>query len=579
MNKAIIKVRQTDATAGGLANIPTVLQQVYLARGIRSTAQLDYNLDKLPSPKLLKSSEEAAKILADAISRQHKLLIIADYDVDGATSCALMKLALETMGAENVDYLVPDRFVFGYGLTTRLVDVAAEQSPDLIITVDNGIASVDGVDRANELGIDVLITDHHLPGKTLPDARSIVNPNQSGCEFPSKALAGVGVAFYLMLALRRQLRNMDWFSQQGLTEPNLSQFLDLVALGTVADIVPLDHCNRILVKQGINRIAAGRCRAGISALMNLANKDLSRVQASDMGFYVGPRLNAAGRLDDMSLGIECLLAENQVQAFEMATQLDKLNRERRQIENTMQDQALENLEQLFLDEKLDQNVNFGLCLYQSQWHQGIIGLLASRIKDRINRPVIVFANATDDPDELKGSARSISGLHIKDILDRVATEDPRLLQKFGGHAMAAGMTIKKQYLEQFSLAFDAVVADEMEGQLADNIIWSDGELSATDISLELARELQGGGPWGQAFDEPRFHGDFNVISRRVLSGKHLKLQLENQTGRNFDAIAFFVDEKLLETEMERVTLVYRVDVNYFREQENLQLMIEHILLL
>jgi len=575
----LIKVRKINSTPVALEDVSHRLAKIYQARDICSTLQLDYGLEQLPSPALLKSNLVAAKFLADAVLQQKRLLIIADFDVDGATSCTLMKLALQSMGAQNVDYLVPDRFKFGYGLTEKIVDVAAELSPDIIITVDNGISSIAGVERAKKMGIDVLITDHHLPAKSLPDAKVIVNPNQPGCEFPSKALAGVGVAFYLLLALRMQLRELGWFSKGQISEPNLTQFLDLVALGTVADIVPLDHCNRILVEQGLKRIRAGYCRPGITALMELSNKESARMQASDLGFYVGPRLNAAGRLDDMSLGIECLLAENQTQALEFARILDDLNRERREIESTMQEQALESLNELFQKEKLHESVNFGLCLYQPQWHQGIIGLLASRIKDKIHRPVIVFADAAPDADELKGSARSISGLHIKEILDTLAINKPQLLQKYGGHAMAAGMTIKKQHLQEFSHAFDAAVKTQMNGQMADNILWSDGELSANEISLELALEIRNGGPWGQAFEEPKFHGDFNVLSSRILSGKHLKLQLESQTGYNIDAIAFSVNEELLETRLERVKLLYRVDVNYFRQQETLQLMIEHIVLL
>ncbi len=581
MSKAVIKERNIASGTADLDNLPVALQKIYRARGVSSLQQLDYNLARLPSPALLKSNLLAASILAEAILQQKRLLIIADFDVDGATSCALVKLALESMGAEYVSYLVPDRFKFGYGLTTKIVDVAAEYSPDIIITVDNGISSIDGVERANALGIDVLITDHHLPAKTLPEAKAIVNPNQPGCSFPSKALAGVGVAFYLLLAVRKQLRELGWFSQGQVSEPNLSQFLDLVALGTIADIVPLDHCNRILVKQGLKRIRGGQCRAGILALLNLANRESNRIQASDLGFYVGPRLNAAGRLDDMSVGIECLLSEETDTALEFATILDALNRERREIEGTMQEQALNTLEKLFQNEKLHESVNFGLCLYQSEWHQGIIGLLASRIKDKIHRPVIVFADVDPeiDTDELKGSARSISGLHLKDILDSIATNNPQLLQKFGGHAMAAGMTIKKQHLQEFSTAFDAAVAVEMGGQLTDNIIWSDGELSANEISIELAREIRCAGPWGQAFEEPAFHGNFNVLSSRVLAGKHLKLQLENHCGNNVDAIAFSVNEELLDIEFSRVKLLYKLNVNYFRQQESLQLMIEHIVLL
>jgi len=584
MKQPDIKLRKQNNSKHVIDGVSDVLSRIYLSRGITSSQQLNYQLDQLPSPLLLKDNLNGANLLAKAITEQQRLLILADFDVDGATSCTLMKLALESMGAKHVDYLVPDRFKFGYGLTPKIVDVAAEVCPDLIITVDNGIASISGVERANELGIDVLITDHHLPGKDLPEAKFIVNPNQPGCDFPSKALAGVGVAFYLMLALRKVLREQGWFTQNQIKEPNLTQFLDLVALGTIADLAPLDYCNRILVTHGLKRIQAGQCRPGIIALLDLAKRHFSRVQASDLGFYVGPRLNAAGRLDDMSLGIECLLTQNQTQALEMAAALDNLNKERRQIEQNMQEQALVSLEKLFEnpefeDGKAATSIKFGFCLYQPDWHQGIIGLLASRVKEKVNRPVIVFADASPESPELKGSARSISGLHIKDALDKLATENPHLLQQFGGHAMAAGMTIEKQNLDEFSSVFDAIVASEMGGQLADNILWSDAELPVTDINIQLARELRDAGPWGQAFEEPKFHGNFTVITKRVLSGKHLKLQLENNDGALLEGISFFVDQKLLDAEMHRVTLYYKVDINFFRDQENLQLMIDHIVLL
>ena len=576
MNQPTIKVRESDNTDTSFENIPDILQRIYKNRGISEQADLEYGLDKLPSPVLMKSNVAAGKLLANAIQRQYKLLIVADFDVDGATSCALMVLALQSMGALHVDYLVPDRFKFGYGLTPEIVEVAAELSPDLIITVDNGIASIDGVERANELSIDVLITDHHLPGKHLPKAIAIVNPNQRGCEFPNKSLAGVGVAFYLMLSLRMQLRERSWFSEQQIPEPNLSQFLDLVALGTVADIVPLEHCNRILVTQGMKRIRAKHCRPGIAALLQVGNKDINRVQTSDLGFAVGPRLNAAGRLDDMSLGIECLLTENESKAFELANQLDSLNKERREIEATMQQQALASLESLSLEDASE--LTAGLCLYQPEWHQGIIGLLASRIKDKVHRPVIVFADADLDSTstDLKGSARSIQGLHIRDILDAVATENPTLLSKFGGHAMAAGMTIEKQNLMAFTSAFNRAIEADLKGRVLDNILWSDGELAVTDISLSLARTLRDAGPWGQAFEEPLFHGDFKVISQRVLSGKHLKFQLENHSGKALEAIAFFQDDEILNAQLDRVQLGYKIDVNFFRDQENLQLMVELI---
>jgi single-stranded-DNA-specific exonuclease len=586
MNHQIIKLRTHKSTVSPFTDLPNILENIYLNRGISEQSQLDYGLDKLPSPSLMKSNTEAGKLLAEAIIRQDRLLIVADFDVDGATSCTLMLLALRSMGAKNVDYLVPDRFKFGYGLTPEIVDVAAQLSPDLIITVDNGIASIDGVDRANELSIKVLITDHHLPGRNLPKALAIVNPNQAGCTFPTKALAGVGVAFYLMLSLRKALRELQWFENSKLQEPNLTQFLDLVALGTVADIVPLEHCNRLLIVHGMKRIRAGKCRPGIKALLQIANKDFSRIQTNDLGFAVGPRLNAAGRLDDMSLGIECLLSDSVSKAAQLAEELDNLNKERREIQTTMQQQALNSLDKLSLE---SEKSNYGICLYQPKWHQGIIGLLASKIKDKAYRPTIVFANADNYLNEvnsnkasssqeelLKGSARSIPGLHIRDILDRLATENPHLLNKFGGHAMAAGMTIRKSDLKAFSKAFNLLVKDEMEDESLENIIWSDGELSSEVISLDLAKMLRDAGPWGQAFEEPRFHGDFSVLSQRVLSGKHLKLELDNKTGPAFSAIAFFQDESILHAHLNKVRLVYKIDVNFFREQEHLQLMIDEI---
>ncbi len=584
MKQPVIKIRKVNNPEPEIDGVSAILSKIYLSRGISSSRQLNYQLDQLPSPLLLKDNENGAKLLANAITQQQRLLILADFDVDGATSCVLMKQALESLGATHVDYLVPDRFKFGYGLTAKIVDVAATYSPDLIVTVDNGIASIEGVDRANELGIDVLITDHHLPGKTLPDAKCIVNPNQPNCDFPSQALAGVGVAFSLILALGKRLREQGWFTQRQINEPNLSQFLDLVALGTIADLAPLDHCNRILVAQGLKRIQAGRCRPGILALLDLAKRDFSRIQTSDLGFYLGPQLNAAGRLDDMSLGIECLLTQNHTQAMEMAAALDNLNKERRQIEQSMQEQALVCLEKIFENPEFDNEINtraikFGFCLYQPDWHQGIIGLLASRVKEKVNRPVIIFADATPESIQLKGSARSIPDLHIKDVLDQLATEKPHLLQQFGGHAMAAGMTIEKQNLYEFSSAFDAIVTEKMGGQLADNILWSDAELPVSQINIKLARELRDAGPWGQAFADPKFHGNFNVISKRILSGKHLKLQLKNSQGTAIEGISFFVDEVLLNAEMDKVNLYYKIDINFFREQENLQLLIEHIVLL
>jgi len=596
MSNVQIKVREatTDFTATDKTlNFDAVLKTIFSHRGLENETQLNYALKYLIPPSQMKSNMQAAELLEIAIRNQEKLLIVADFDVDGATSCTLITLALRSMGAKNVSYLVPDRFKFGYGLTPEIVDVAADQSPDIIITVDNGIASIDGVERANSLGIRVIVTDHHLPGNRLPNAEAIVNPNQQGCDFPSKSLAGVGVAFYLMLALRIKLRESGWFGEQSFKEPNLAELLDLLALGTVADIVPLDYNNRILVSQGVERIRAGLARPGINAILKVANKDFSRLTTSDLGFAVGPRLNAAGRLDDMSLGIECLLSNSESEALSMATELDQLNGQRREIESAMQKQALNILDKLTLNEEQMDN---GLCLYQDNWHQGIIGLLASRIKDKVFRPVIVFANAEinsekihSDPNlansnldlEIKGSARSIPGLHMRDILDTVATKNPHLLSKFGGHAMAAGMTLLHSNLAEFKVAFNAEVTQSMKsllnakGQL-ENILWSDGELAHHQINIDTARELQDSGPWGQGFAEPRFHGEFKVIASRILSGKHLKLELENENGRAINAIAFFQDDAILNRFLDRVRILYKMDINYFRNQENLQLLIDHI---
>jgi len=496
--------------------------------------------------------------------------VVGDFDADGATSSALVVAALREMGAAQADYLVPDRFKFGYGLTREIVDVALTHKPDLLITVDNGISSIDGVKRAKAAGIRVLITDHHLPGRDLPAADAIVNPNQPGDSFPSKVLAGVGVAFYLMMALRSRLRESGWFVQQNREEPNLAAYLDLVALGTVADVVPLDRNNRLLVKQGLLRIRAGHCRPGIRALLEVAGRNVSRAVASDFGFAAGPRLNAAGRLDDMSLGIECLLSDSQQHADELARELDALNRERREIETDMKADAMQYLDGMQLD---DNDLPSGFCLYDADWHQGVIGILASRIKEQFHRPVIIFADAGGG--ELKGSARSIPGLHIRDALDAVAVRHPGLLNKFGGHAMAAGMSLEAARLDEFRQAFLAELDTQLNEETLTGVLETDGELQSDDFSLEMSELLRDAGPWGQGFPEPLFDGIFKVLSARIVGERHLKLSLRPRDGGAVvDAIAFGQAERYVPDKGTLVRAVYRLDSNEYRGMLSLQLVVE-----
>ncbi len=550
------------------------LQSIYAARGVQSVGELERGLTSMLRPQQLKGLEEAVELLVEALEQQNRILIVGDFDADGATSSALAMMALRDMGAADVQYLVPNRFDFGYGLTPEIVEVAKTRQPDLIVTVDNGISSLDGVAAAHAAGIKVLVTDHHLPGAVLPDAEAIVNPNQPGCEFPSKNLAGVGVIFYVMSALRSRLREKNWFQTQALNEPNMGGYLDLVALGTVADVVPLDSNNRILVHQGLQRIRSGHARPGILALLDVAGRSRQRLVASDLGFTVGPRLNAAGRLDDMSLGIECLLCDSPDLAREMAIELDDLNKDRRAIEAGMQQEALKSLESLSID---GDQLPWGVCLYDSQWHQGVIGILASRIKERFHRPVIAFADANEE--EIKGSARSIPGLHIRDALDAVASANPGLLTKFGGHAMAAGMSLRKEDYPQFQQAFDQVVRESLSAADLQAEIFSDGELMPEDMNLSLAYTLREAGPWGQHFPEPIFDGEFFLVQQRIVGEKHLKLvlALDAQGQHIVDAIAFNVDVSLWPNNgAKKAKLAYRLDVNEFRGRESLQLMVEYI---
>ena len=574
-------IRRATDTASPLNDpgLHPLLARVYAQRGITTADQLERGLAHLLPVDQLKGIEQAAKLLAEAVTTQQRILIVGDFDCDGATSSALAVRALRMLGATQVDYLVPNRFEYGYGLTPEIVAVAAERNPDLIVTVDNGISSIDGVAAANARGIRVLVTDHHLQGHELPAAAAIVNPNQQGDAFPSKNLAGVGVIFYVMLAVRARLREQGVFtdSQNTGAGPNLAELLDLVALGTVADVVPLDHNNRILVGQGLARIRAGKCSAGIAALISMAKRNPSTLAASDLGFALGPRLNAAGRLDDMSLGIELLLTDDPARALELAQRLDGLNHERRQIENEMKEEAMLILDEMELDASSDENAELpvGLCLIEPHWHQGVIGILASRIKDRLHRPVIIFAQADDG--SIKGSARSVPGLHIRDALDAVAAGNPGLLTKFGGHAMAAGMSLALEDFERFREAFDAEVRRHLSPEDLRREILSDGELADDELNLDLAEALRAGGPWGQGFPEPMFDGVFDLVSKRIVGEKHLKLVLRPEGGEQaIDAIAFNTVDDDWPVGVGQVELAYRLDVNEFNGKRSAQLMVEHI---
>lgn len=551
------------------ADLPEILRRTYASRGIQGTDQLERTLARLIPPREMGGAEKAAARIAEVMQQGGRLLVVGDFDADGATSCALAVLAIRAMGHADVEYLVPNRFDYGYGLTPEIVELAQTRSPDLIITVDNGISSLAGVEAANQAGIPVVITDHHLPGAELPPAAAIVNPNVPGNAFRSKATAGVGVIFYVLLCLRARLQETGWFGERGIPAPNMARFLDLVALGTVADVVPLDHNNRILVHQGVQRIRAGECRPGILALLEAANRDYRHLQANDLGFAVGPRLNAAGRLDDMSRGIACLLADSLEEARPLAVELDRLNRERRTIEQDMQQQAQAMLQEWQLE---TDDLPWGMCLFQDDWHQGVIGILAARVKERYHRPVIAFARA--DQDTLKGSARSIAGLHIRDALDRVAAQNPGLLQKFGGHAMAAGMSLRADDYDAFAEAFDTVVREQLDEQHLQPLILSDGAVPAAEMTMETAQFIIDGGPWGQAFNEPLFDDRFEVLSSRVVGEKHWKLVLRHLSGdTRVDAIAFNAVERLPDMP-QQVHAAYRMDINQWRGVSSLQLRIE-----
>ncbi len=550
-----------------------VLQRVYAVRGVRSLTDLNVSLGRLHPVSTLEGIHAAVDLLL-----QHRVggrvLIIGDFDADGATSTAVMVRALKAWGFKSVDFLVPNRFEFGYGLTPEIVALAATRSPTLIVTVDNGISSIGGVAAARSRGIAVLITDHHLPGDQLPEANVIVNPNLPGSGFASRALAGVGVAFYVMAAVKRRLDEEKVTSPE---TPGVSQFLDLVALGTVADLVPLDANNRVLVSQGLQRIRANRCVPGITALLKIAEREGVELTATDLAFAVAPRLNAAGRIDDMSIGIRCLLTDDPAEAQALAERLNEFNLERRAIEARMQGEAFTAVRCLTSSGPHVLHRN-GVCLFDESWHQGVVGLVASRVKDKLRRPVIAFALAGEE--QLRGSARSVTGIHIRDVLDSIATRHPGLIAKFGGHAMAAGLTLERASLDVFAKAFDEEIARLAAHNAGADAVQTDGELSVHEIGLETAHAIRAGGPWGQAFPEPCFDGLFTIRSSRVVGERHLKMWVEvPKTGRSFDAIAFnhIEEPESFVPPQGTVQLVYRLDVNEYQGERRLQLLVDHVL--
>lgn len=546
-----------------------LLSALYAHRGLDDPAALSLGLADLAAVTALRGLDRAVVLLAELIQGGGHILVVGDYDADGATGSAVAVRGLRALGARQVSFLVPSRFDNGYGLSPAVVDAAHAQGPDLIMTVDNGISSLSGVRRARELGIPVVVTDHHLPGDRLPEAAAIVNPNQGGCDFPSKHLAGVGVVFYLLAALRTRLREQGWLGGER-AEPNLAELLDLVALGTVADVVTLDRNNRILVEQGLRRIRAGRSCAGVRALLQVAGRDPDRVTASDLGFFVAPRLNAAGRLEEMSLGVECLLTEDPLRALDIARELDALNRRRREIEGEMKDQAELLLERLVLD---GDALPPALCLFGEDWHQGVSGIVAARIRERYHRPVIAFADAGNG--QVRGSARSIDGLHIRDAIDAVDRRHPGLIARFGGHAMAAGLTLPRECLDAFREAFVEAVRAQLGDVPPQPEIHSDGELPAALMTLETAELLRLAGPWGKGFPEPRFDGRFEVLSARLVGERHLKLRVSSRDGVPIDAIGFNLGDYLSRARGQ-VHLAYRLDVNDYRGVRAPQLLLDHL---
>lgn len=571
--KKVITQRPLPKALPQLNGIDPIMQRIFAGRGIKSSEELDRSLAKLPSPWLLSGMRSMVEHLVEAVRSQQAVTVVADFDADGATSCALAIKGLALLGLKRLNFVVPNRFEYGYGLTPEIVELAKQQQPNIILTVDNGISSIEGVRAAKDAGLKVLITDHHLPGHELPAADAIVNPNLPEDKFPSGNIAGVGVMFYVLMALRIRLRELHWFERQALSEPNLAQLLDYVALGTVADVVALDQVNRILVHQGLLRIRSGQCQCGIKALVEISGRQLAGIQSADLGFAIGPRLNAAGRMDDMSLGIQCLLTEDAGLARDIAEQLEALNQDRKEIEGQMKNEAMILLSEMnALDE---QHAPAGICLYDADWHQGVIGILASRIKDRLHRPVIAFAPA--DNGELKGSARSISGVHIRDVLSDIAAEHPQILKKFGGHAMAAGLSISLHDYPPFALHFADAVAARLGQVDLEQKAWSDGQLDQEHLSIAFAEQLQQAAVWGQAFPEPVFDGLFDVYQCRIVGKQHLKFVLKLPfSGLLIDAIAFFVDKPESWLGCRKVNAVYKLDVNEYRGQRSLQLQLQYL---
>ncbi|MME75993.1 single-stranded-DNA-specific exonuclease RecJ [Salmonella enterica] len=569
-----LRRREADETAELLlADLPPLLRRLYASRGVRSARELERSVKGMLPWQQLSGMDNAVEILYNAFREGIRIIVVGDFDADGATSTALSVLGMRALGCDNISYLVPNRFEDGYGLSPEVVDQAKARGAQLIVTVDNGISSHAGVAHAKTLGIPVIVTDHHLPGDTLPDAEAIINPNLRDCEFPSKSLAGVGVAFYLMLALRTFLRDKGWFDERGIVPPNLAELLDLVALGTVADVVPLDANNRILTWQGLSRIRAGKCRPGIKALLEISNRDPQQLAASDLGFALGPRLNAAGRLDDMSVGVALLLCDNLGEARVLASELDALNQTRKEIEQGMQAEALILCEKL---ERSSETLPGGLAMYHPEWHQGVVGILASRIKERFHRPVIAFAPAGDGT--LKGSGRSIQGLHMRDALERLDTRYPDLMIKFGGHAMAAGLSLEEHKFEQFQQRFGELVTEWLDPALLQGEVISDGPLSAAEMSMEVAQLLRDAGPWGQMFPEPLFDGRFRLLQQRLVGERHLKVMVEPVGGGPLlDGIAFNIDTTCWpDNGVREVELAYKLDINEFRGNRSLQIIIDDI---
>lgn len=573
--KQQIQLRRREAAddADLPSDLPPLLQRLYASRGVRSAQELERGVKGMLPWSQLTGVEKAVEMLYGAFKQDLHIVVVGDFDADGATSTALSVLALRALGYGNVSYLVPNRFDDGYGLSPEVVDQAHARGAQMIMTVDNGISSHAGVDHAHALGIPVLVTDHHLPGDTLPAAEAIINPNLRDCEFPSKSLAGVGVAFYLMLALRTFLRDKGWFEERGIAPPNLADLLDLVALGTVADVVPLDANNRILTWQGLSRIRAGKCRPGIKALLEISNRDPQKLAASDLGFALGPRLNAAGRLDDMSVGVALLLCDNTGEARMLANELDALNQTRKEIEQGMQAEALTLCEKL---ERSSETLPGGLAMYHPQWHQGVVGILASRIKERFHRPVIAFAPTGDGL--LKGSGRSIQGLHMRDALERLDTLYPGMILKFGGHAMAAGLSLEEGRFDEFQQRFGELVTEWLDPALLQGEVVSDGPLAAAEMSMEVAQMLRDAGPWGQMFPEPLFDGRFRILQQRLVGERHLKVMVEPVGGGPLlDGIAFNVDTAIWpDPGVREVQLAYKLDINEFRGNRSLQLIIDHL---